>query len=312
MPGAWLLALACCLPLAATAAEKTDILVLANGDRITCEIMGLSRGKLDVKTDDAGRLSVDWIKVLRVTSFHVFEIETTAATRHFSALPALPAEVTGLLQLADGSTLPVAEVVSMVPIDAGIASRLTSYLDLGFTVAKANKTTTLSTDGLLGYRGERMGATFQFEEYLLASDTSPTSIRNSTQLTGELYHQRWTAQLSIGTDRNDELSLDLRLSVGAGAMYTFIRTNGTFLTAKAGLSALREQYATGDASTYLTGQLAASWEAFSYEAPKLDAGISLAAYPYLTDLGRVRLEGTLRVKYEIFSDFNVGVTLTDS
>jgi hypothetical protein len=293
-------------------ADKTDVLVLANGDRVTGEIMSVARGKLDLKTDDAGRLSIDWIKVQRVTSTHVFDIETVAATRHFSALPDLPEEVRGQLQLADGSTIPIPEVVSMVPVDAGIASRLTSFFDLGFTFAKANQTTNLSADGLLGYRGESMGSTLTLSGYLLDSTTSQQSIRTSTSLTGDLYFGRWTAQLGLGTDRNDELSLDLRVSVGAGALYTAIRTNAMVLTARGGVSALLEKYTTGDPARYLTGYLAVDWEAFRYQHPKLDAGISLAAYPYLTDPGRVRIEGTARVKYEILSDFNVGVTLNDS
>jgi hypothetical protein len=40
------------------AAQKTDVVVIANGDVITGEIKGLSRGKLDYNTDDAGRLSI--------------------------------------------------------------------------------------------------------------------------------------------------------------------------------------------------------------------------------------------------------------
>jgi hypothetical protein len=84
------------------------------------------------------------------------------------------------------------------------------------------------------------------------------------------------------------------------------------LMARAGLSALREQYATGDPAVSLTAYLAAFWDAFRYESPKLDAGISVAAYPYLTDLGRVRVETTVRVKYEVFKDFNVGLNLGDT
>ncbi len=42
------------------AGPKTDIIELLNGDRITCEIQKLERGKLTVKTDGLGTISIEW------------------------------------------------------------------------------------------------------------------------------------------------------------------------------------------------------------------------------------------------------------
>lgn len=72
-----MLLLTAVLALPATAA-KTDVIVLDNGDRITGEIKGMSRGKIDYSTDDAGRLSVEWTKVAQVTSDHAFEVEMSS------------------------------------------------------------------------------------------------------------------------------------------------------------------------------------------------------------------------------------------
>lgn len=68
-------------PGTAGARETTDLVVLVNGNNINGEIMGLSRGKLDYKTDDAGRLSIEWLKVVRVTSTYTYEVETTAGVK---------------------------------------------------------------------------------------------------------------------------------------------------------------------------------------------------------------------------------------
>jgi hypothetical protein len=68
-------------PRAAAGRETTDLVVLVNGNNINGEIMGLSRGKLDYKTDDAGRLSIEWLKVVRVTSTYTYEVETTAGVK---------------------------------------------------------------------------------------------------------------------------------------------------------------------------------------------------------------------------------------
>ena len=50
------------VPLCTTlleARDKTDVVRLKNGDRITGEIKELERGKLTVKTDSMGTLSIE-------------------------------------------------------------------------------------------------------------------------------------------------------------------------------------------------------------------------------------------------------------
>ena len=65
------------LVLAATAlAQKTDVIVLINGDRITGEIKSYSAGRLVVDTDGAGDVSIKWNKIASITSDKEFEIET--------------------------------------------------------------------------------------------------------------------------------------------------------------------------------------------------------------------------------------------
>ena len=287
-------------------------MVLVNGNNINGEIMGLARGKLDYKTDDAGRLSIEWLKVVRVTSTYTYEVETSAGERRYSALRLPSGGGDGAVQLDDGTTIPIADVVALVPLEAGFFSRLSAYLDLGFALAKANKAVTLNTDGLVAYRGERMGTSLQYSLYVQDSSNVATASNGSIQLIGDLYFGRWMAQLSLGAEQNSELDLKLRLTLSGGAAYSAIQNNSMELTAKAGLAGVREQYSTGDPSWYLTGYLAGSWEVFRYDSPKLDAGISVAAYPYFTDLGRVRVETNIRVKYELFSDFNVGLNVSDT
>lgn len=51
------------------ARDKTDVLVMKNGDRMTCEIKGLETGVLYVSFDYIdGTASVDWSKVARLES----------------------------------------------------------------------------------------------------------------------------------------------------------------------------------------------------------------------------------------------------
>ena len=299
-------------PGPAVARETTDLVVLVNGNNLNGEIMGLSRGKLDFKTDDAGRLSVEWLKVVRVKSTFTYEVETSAGVKRYSALFAPDGDERGVVQLHDGTRIPVEEIVSLVPIDAGFFSRLSAYFDLGLSLAKANNALTLTSDGFVGYRGERMGTSIQFNLYLQGTNGTPAASSATIQWTGDLYFGRWTATVGAVGQENSELDLKLRLILLGGARYSAIQTNLMELFATAGLAGIREQYTTGDPRWYLAGHLAGSWSVFRYDSPKLDAQVDLAAFPYLTDFGRVLLQGGIRVTYEIFLDFNTGLNFTDT
>jgi hypothetical protein len=304
--------LAAALAWPAGAREKNDVVVLVNGDHLTGEVKGLSRGKLDFLTDDAGRLSIEWVKVARVTSHHYYEIELSDGSKHFGAFLAPPAGVEGVVRLDADTSFPVPDVVVIVPLDEGLWSRIKAYLDVGFTLAKSNQAVTLTTDGEAAYRGERIGTKLSFSTYFQDDATKVAVSRGSLSLTGEYFFKRWEAVVLGGLDTNDELNLELRVSLGAGTTYAALTTNDMQLRASGGLVTTREQYSTGPATWNLDAFLNCTWEAFRYDSPKLDLSVGLTLFPGLTDWGRVRGDFVVRVKYELFNDFHVGLTFDDT
>jgi hypothetical protein len=59
------------------ARDKSDVIVMNNGDHLTCEIKGLSDGVLYVSLDYIqGTSSVDWLKVHRLESKQLFIVTT--------------------------------------------------------------------------------------------------------------------------------------------------------------------------------------------------------------------------------------------
>ena len=69
-----LLALLAVSPLL-EARDKSDVIYMKNGDRITCEIRKLERGQLTVKIDYMlGYHDVDWAEIERIESTQPFQI----------------------------------------------------------------------------------------------------------------------------------------------------------------------------------------------------------------------------------------------
>ncbi len=54
------------------ARDKTDVVILKNGDHVTGEIKSLDRGKMTLSTDSMGTVQIEWEDVARVTSLCVF------------------------------------------------------------------------------------------------------------------------------------------------------------------------------------------------------------------------------------------------
>jgi hypothetical protein len=302
-------------------AAKTDLLTLGNGDRITGEIKWLTRGKLQYSTDDAGTMSIEWVKVARLTSPNQFEMETTTGAKYVGRLVAT--ERNGVILVAGDAvdTLSIPDVVGINALDAGFLNRVRAYLDLGLTFAKANQATTFTTEGEATYRGDKVGGTFAFNSYAQGQESAPTTSRNSVLLRGiRFLPKRWSLLAFGQTEENDELNLDYRLTGAAGLGRVLKRSNTHEVGTGLGLAVTRERFApdSGDpldepeTKSNLEALLFAAWDAFRFDSPKLDFGTSLYLYPSLSTAGRVRGEATIRLKYELFPDFNVGVSGTDT
>jgi hypothetical protein len=119
------------------AAQKTDTIVLRNGDRFTGEIKSLQFGYLEVSTDSLSTVMVVWLDVVEVTSTHRFVVEVGSGQQHIGALQS-PAP--GTLQVGDPQAQPldISDVVSIRPGRSKLLARVDGSLELDFTVARAN------------------------------------------------------------------------------------------------------------------------------------------------------------------------------
>jgi hypothetical protein len=297
-------------------AVKTDVVILRNGDHITGEVKGLSRGKLDYSTDDAGRLSIEWEKVARLTSPNSFDSEDVRGVRRFGRLS--PSDRDGFVVIENGraDTLPIASVIEITPLNATFVQRLMAYLDLGFTLAKANQATTFSLSGEISYRGPAMGSQFAYDSYAQGQESVPTTTRNTVRQTVSWYlPRRWSAVALAQFEQNEELDLDHRVTAGGAGERMLSHTNRMELALGAGLVGTQERFSSATESTEKTsleGLLVANWDVFHFDSPKLDFSTNLAIFPSISQAGRVRAQGTLRLVYELFKDFNTGIRFTDT
>ena len=90
-----------------TYGQRTDIIVLKNGDRITCEITGMDRGVLFAKVDYIdGLLEIDWRQVAKVESNRLFIVKTENGLVHEGKIRWLPGMLGGWTAARDMPEVP--------------------------------------------------------------------------------------------------------------------------------------------------------------------------------------------------------------
>jgi hypothetical protein len=304
------------VPVTPVSAQKTDVIVIENGDRITGEIRSVDRGKLTYKTDDMGTLSVKWDKVLRITSPHFFEIEVQTGEKFYGSLQPSTADREMIVAVAgSGLTLDMWRVVRIYPIESSFWHRMRGYADLGFTFQRANRNRQFTLAGHVDYRGVVYAANLDVSSYAQSTESQGTTItRNSAAVRGQRFRgERWSVLSDLSIEQNDELELDHRTLVSLGAGYFLTQRVRGYVQLSSGVSWSNERYigsesAVNSAEAFFTTEGAY----YQFDTPKTDFTSTLKLYPSLTDFGRVRVNIDARLSYEVFKDFTIGPTVFDN
>ncbi len=303
------LAAALALPLHA---QKTDVIALLNGDAITGEVKELDRGLLRYSTDDMGTIYVEWDKIARVVSRNYFEVELASGLKFYGTLdpPAEDGKVVVSLVVPD--TLELLEVVAITRIKATFWSRLSGFVDLGFSYAKANKNAQVTTAAEVRYRGRKWAGSLRGDTYFQRQEGAESTSRNSLNFTVQRFLARkWAVGGNAKAEQNQQLDLDGRFTVGTGAWRAAVQSNRVVLLVLGGVQASSEAFDGGPWNFSMELTLGSEFSLFRFHNPKTDVTSKLSLFGSVTDLGRFRFDFEVRGKYELFSDFHLGLTFFD-
>ena len=299
---------------AGAAAQKTDVVEMSNGDHYTGEIKGYYEGRLSLDTWDAGVISIKWNKIQSITSNKVFDIELIDGTHVFGSLA--PSKPPGDLAIVAGGTSLTIEyfaVARMNPLYQSFWRRMTGSFDLGFNYTQANQFVQFNVNGTATYRVK----SFELETTLNAFFSKQSGTVSSQRAAFGFDYQyflkrRWFLGGLLGFERNQDLGLNLRSSVGGGGGRYVIQTNRSSLAVLVGAIVNREQPVEGDTLNGAEALLAIVYSTFMYDFPKLSFDTSLKVFPSFTESGRLRLQFNASARREIISDFYVSISLFDT
>lgn len=294
------------------AGPKTDVVHLQNGDRITCEIKRLDRGRLEVSTDGMGTVHIEWDDIARIESPMVFQVELQSGKRLDGTLASGGDGALLVREEGDGRSVAMTDVVRIDPLKT-TESRLHRWdgsVSAGFDTTKASNTTSLTANADARYRGENYLVNLDAGLYAYSQDDAPDSTwASATAIYRRLLEDRWFWALLGGAERNDELGLDLRLQAGGGGGRFLIQDTRSLWSAMAGLVASRETPADESTSTEVAAMLSTNYEYFVYDTPKTTFNFQLAVFPYLTESGRVRASLDTGLRRELVEDLFFDLSL---
>ena len=285
-------------------AERTDIVYLHNGDRITGEVKNLLRGKLEFKTDHMGTIHIEWDDIREIVSDTSQALELSNGQRFYG--PLVKAENPDIVAVntAEGQVgLNTLDVIAMYPVEASFWERLDLSVSLGFSWDKGSNVGKYNLGADAVYRLPesitRLSLSSEITTQDNENDTTRSSFTANHMVVGKS-KRFWT--YFGGLEHNDELGIDLRALGGAGYGWVPIRSQRNWFSLAAGLDVNNENPINGDSQTNLEAAGMLIYEYYKYSTPARSFKVNFYVFPSLTDFGRWRADFSTDFNLEFFED----------
>ena len=301
------------------ARDKTDVIIMNNGDRITCEIKALSEGVLSIALDYVdGTVSVDWSKVQHLQSHQLFVVlaqdgssyQGTLATSQEAGGKAL---IIGITQSRENRIeIESPQIVRMTETSEKLYQRFNGSINLGVIYSKGNSATQYNLATETEYLRERWSADALLSSNLSSSSNSSPSTRNQLGFRG--YHLLpWESYFYGGVGsflQSSEQGIKLQTTLGGGVGYFFKNTNRTSIALLGGLAWQSTDYrpiVTSLARQNVAAALVATQiKAFRFSRTNLN--FTAALLPVLTTPGHVFLDTNASYYLKLFNNLSWNIS----
>jgi uncharacterized protein DUF481 len=300
------------LPLSAR--EKSDALVMRNGDRLTCEIKGLDSDTLSIGLDYAsGTVSINWGKVDHIESKQLFLVKTQDGLVYSGSLstPATPGARPTKIEVLEASARKVeldkTHVINMQETDLGFWRPFNGQIGLGSIYNKGNQSFQYSINADVNYSRERWMAAASYNSSLSFSSGAAASTRNEIELTAQRL-LRWNNWYYAGLAdflQSSEQGIQLQSTFGGGIGRYLKNTNKTMISVYSGLAweniAYQEQVLPATNQQVTAALIVGQLKLFRFD--KTNLTFTATALPALSDPGRVHTNLNVAYYIKLWSNF---------
>ena len=306
-------------PLPAVA-EKTDVVILTNGNAVTGEVKSLEFGLLKYSTDSMGTVSIDWEDIVSVTSKQHLQIELTDGTKYFGEImPTANPHVVRVVTVSNEYEFKSAQIVRITPIETSdrFLDRLDGSFSFGIQTQKASDITTSNLAADVNYRtrkylvGLRINSAITEQptfDIIGRPDGHDTTARQTIQTNYQRFHKnRWFTDWFTGWERNDEQGIKGRTSVGGAIGRFFVQSNKNQFSMTAGLQNAQTSFfddAEGnpqESTSKAEGRIEIRYLRRNL-VPESSFRITYTLYPLIEDPSQYRADSDMSLRREVFED----------
>jgi hypothetical protein len=293
------------------ARDKSDTVILRNGDRISGDIHSLEFGILTLSTDNMSTLSIEWPAVRSVTSKFEFAIERNDGTKYHGTI-ATSEDGADLVVTSDAGTvrIPMAQLERISRFSPNFWDRINGGLSVGFSYSKSSAIQVSNVNFNANYRSTKIDSSLSFSSNTTKDSSGTTTNRELLSTNVQFLQQSRNFWGLLGSlERDQSLGIDARLVAGAGVGRRFLQTTFSELTGVVGLVGTEEWIVDqSEPRASLEAVVGGSWQVFRFVDPKTRLNLSLYVFPSLTEQGRYRSTGDLSLTHKFPHDVTVGLT----
>ena len=301
------------------ARDKTDVLVMKNGDHLTGEVKGLDGGVLYVSMDYIlGTSSVQWSKVDHLESKQLFLVKTEDGSVYTGTLST--AENTGgrpvRIEVAETPgqkvTIARAQIVQMDETSEKFWQRFNGSINSGISYSKGNQATQYNLSSDVEYPRERWSAGANYNSSLASSTGANVSTRNSLGL-NYLRLLRWNNWFYAGLGnflQSSEQNIRLQSNLGAGIGRYLKNSNHASISILGGFAWQNTDYhqsaVTQGSQNVAAAMIAANAKLFRFNKTNLD--VTASVFPAVSVPGRVYFNMNTSYYIKVFSNLTWNVS----
>jgi hypothetical protein len=313
--------------LAATplyAGDKTDVLYMKNGDRMTCEIKSLNAGSLQVSLDYVeGTISVQWSRVQRLDSKRLFIVtleDGSVYSGHLSIAEKLTPDEPTRLQISSGPGTFVLidknNIVNLGETSEDFWQRFAVDLQSGIIYSKGNQSAQYNLSSSVTYARPRWAAGLDFNSSLSSNAGAEASTRNQLDL--DAYHlMPWKNYFyagQLGFLQSTEQGISLRTNVSGGVGKYLKHSGRVSVSLLGGLGWQNTQYSPTEQSEGAQDILAllvnSSLRVVTFSKTNLEVSVSIL--PALSEPGRFFFNSNAAFYVKLFSNLTYNLSFYGS
>jgi hypothetical protein len=300
------------------AGEKTDVLVMKNGDRFTCQVKGLDQGVLYVSLDYALQtVSIDWKKVQRIESNQLFIVKAEDGTVYrgklntAASVASQPVKIEVLEVPTEPVTLEQSQVITLVSTSERFWQRFNGALNFGVIYTKGNQQTQYTFGSQAEYLRERWSAEATFNSNLSSSTGASASTRNVLDLSGTHLWGKNNFFSGLGSIlQSSAQGITRQTTLGAGVGHYIKNTDKVIFSVLGGAGWLRTDYQPSvvpiGTQNLAAAVIAADLKVFRFN--KTNLSVTANMYPAVSEPGRVLFNTNATYYIKLISNLSWNVS----